>query len=106
MRFTKAEKELLRKMRDGLLDGYVGDHLTTCGGSMVWTVIKDGIPMRMKQGPGGKFFNGKENERVRGVLHVLQKWCTDEEKIGFLRKFGFLMKDGDVKAYSSLFKPK
>ena len=106
MRFTNEENELLRKLREGLLDGAVGGHLTTSGGSTVWTVIKDGVPMRMKQGPGGKFFNGKENERVRGVLHVLQKWCTDEEKIGFLRKFGFLMKDEGVKAYSGLFKPK
>ena len=58
-----------------------------------------------KQGPGGKFFNGKENERYEGVLHILQKWATDEEKLQFFQKFGWLMKDADVKAYSAKFKP-
>ena len=59
-----------------------------------------------KQGPGGKFFNGKENERCEGALHTLQKWVTDDKKLQFLQKFGCLMKDEDVKAYSAKFKPK
>ncbi len=106
MKLTRLESELLRKLGKGLLDGFVGDYLTTSGGSTVWTEIKNGTPMRLKEGPGGKFFNGKENERFKGATHVLQKWSSDEEKVGFLRKFGFLMKDDSVKKYSSLFKPK
>lgn len=106
MDFTKEEKGLLKKMKDGVLDGFVGDDLTTSGGSTVWKSIKNGVPAMFKQGPGGKFFNGKESERYEGVLHTLQKWDTDEEKIGFLRKFGWLMQDDDVKAYSAKFKPK
>lgn len=58
-----------------------------------------------KQGPGSKFFNGKENEHIEGVLHTLQEWVTDEQKLEFLRKFGWLMKDEAVKAYSAKFKP-
>ena len=70
------------------------------------TIIKNGIPVRFKQGPGGKFFNGKENERYEGVLHTLAKWMTDEERLDFLRKFGWLIHDAAVNAYSAKFKPK
>ncbi len=105
-RFTNEEKSLLEKLASGLLDGIVGDDLTTTGGSTVWKAIKNGTPANYKQGPSGKFFNGKENERFEGVLHTLQEWATDNEKLGFLRKFGWLMRDDDVKAYSAKFKPK
>ena len=103
---TNEEKKLLQKMASGALDGLVGDNITTSGGSTVWKSIKNGLPAMFKQGPGGKLFNGKENERYEGVLHTLQKWVTDDEKLQFLRKFGWLMQDTDVKAYSAKFKPK
>ncbi len=103
---TNEEKNLLEKLTSGALDGIVGDDVTTSGGSTVWKAIKNGLPVMFKQGPGGKFFNGKENERYEGVLHTLQKWVTDDEKLQFLQKFGWLMKDADVKAYSAKFKPK
>lgn len=103
---TKEEKNLLAKLLSGVLDGQVGDDLTTTGGSTVWNVIKNGKPIQYKQGPGGKFFNGKENERFDGVLHILKEWITDDEKLGFLQKFGWLMKDDEVRAYSAKFKPK
>ncbi len=103
---TNEEKKLLQKMASGALDGFVGDNITTSGGSTVWKSIKNGLPAMFKQGPGGNFFNGKENERYEGVLHTLQKWATDDEKLQFLRKFGWLMQDTDVKAYSAKFKPK
>lgn len=103
---TNEEKNLLSKLASGVLDGIVGDDLTTTGGSTVWKAIKNGIPANYKQGPGGKFFNGKENERFEGVLHTLQEWVSDDEKLDFLRKFGWLMRDDDVNAYSAKFKPK
>ena len=102
---TNEEKNLLKKLASGVLDGFVGDDLTTSGGSTVWAVIKNGTPVRLKQGPGSKFFNGKENERIEGVIHTLQEWTTDEQKLEFLKKFGWLMKDNAVKAYSAKFKP-
>lgn len=102
---TNEEKELLNKLASGDFDGTVGDDLPT-GMSTVWIEIKKGIPVMYKQGPTRKFFNGKENERIDGTLHILQKWTTDEDKLNFLRKFGWLMKDTDVKEYSSKFKPK
>lgn len=54
----------------------------------------------LKQGSGGKFFNSKENERYEGAMHQLQEWATDEQKLEFLKKYGWLMKDEAVKAYS------
>ena len=96
----------MAKLLSGALDGPVGDDLITSGGSTVWTTIKDGKPVRYKEGPTKKFFNGKENERIPGVKHTLEEWKTDDEKLSFLQKFGWLMKDEDAKAYSSKFKPK
>ncbi len=102
---TNEEKELLRRLASGALDGIVGNGLTTSGGSSVWKAIKNGIPAMFKQGPGGKVINGKENERYSGVFHTLQEWSTDEQKLEFLRKFGWLMKDEAVRSYSAKFKP-
>ena len=102
---TNEEKGLLGKLASGALDGVVGNDITA-GKSIVWKSIKNGIPTMFKQGPSKRFFNGKENERIEGTLHTLQEWITDEEKLEFLRKFGWLMKDTAVKAYSAKFKPK
>lgn len=104
MSITSEEKELLRRLASGALDGIVGNDLTTSGGSLVWKAIKNGIPAMFKQGPGGKFFNGKENEGYSGVLHTLQEWITDEQKLEFLRTFGWLMNDEAVRSYSAKFK--
>lgn len=106
MKMTSEERELLKRMDAGEFDGIVGNMFQTDGGSTVWITIKDGIPTRFKQGPGGKFFNGKENERYEGVLHTLKKWVTDEERLDFLRKLGWLIHDVAVNAYSEKFKPK
>ncbi len=103
---TKEEKHLLSRLASGVLDGPVGNDLVTSGGSTVWKTIEDGIPRNYKLGPGGKFFNGKENERYSGVLHTLRQWKTDDEKLEFLQRFGWLMDDADVKSYSAKFKPK
>lgn len=102
---TNEEKGLLKKLASGALDGIVGNDLIS-GKSTVWKAIKNGVPAMFKQGPGRRFFNGKENEYIEGVLHTLQEWGTDEEKLEFLRNFGWLMSDAAVKAYSAKFKPK
>ena len=78
---TDEEIYLLKKLECGALDGLVGDDLTTSGDSRVWKEIKNGVPAMYKRGPGGRYFNGKENERYDGVLHTRQRWETDEEKL-------------------------
>ena len=103
---TKEEKELLKRLASGALDGFVGNDLTTSGGSTIWKSIKNGIPTMFKQGPSKRFFNGKENERIEGVLHILEEWSSDERKLEFLQKFGWLMNDAAVREYSAKFKPK
>ena len=101
---AQMENELLAKLAKGVLDGQVGDDLVTSGGSIVWKAIKDGVPAMFKQGPSKRFFNGHENETIKGVLHILQRWATDSEKLEFLQKFGWLMKDETARAYSAMFK--
>ena len=102
---NKEEEIILKKFAEGMLDGRVGDDLHTSGGSTVWTQIKHGIPTRYKQAPSKRFFNGKENEKVAGKLNILEQWLTDERKLEFVQKFGWLMKDQDVINYSAKYKP-
>ena len=68
--------------------------------------IKNGIPAQYKEGPGGKFFDGKENIRYTGKRHVLQEWKTDDAKLVFLQKYGWLMDHPAVREYSAKYKPR
>ena len=95
---TDEEQKLLRRLAAGELEGLVG-------GSSVWSCIEDGIPIQYKQGPGSKYFNGKENEHVPGALRKRKTWKSDDEKLEFLQKFGWLIKDDEVQAYSAKYKP-
>ena len=103
---TAEEKKLLEKFFSGVLDGQVGRDFVTTGGSTIWTAIKDNQIVKYKQGPSTKFFNGKENERIAGVLHTVQKWVSEDEILAFFQKYGFLIDDVDVKKYSAKFKGK
>lgn len=82
---TNEEKGLLAKLASGVLDGMVGDLFEAKGGSTSWTEIVKGVPTRFKQGPGGKFFDGKENERYEGKLHKSKSWSTDEQSWTFFK---------------------
>ncbi|MEG2379968.1 MAG: hypothetical protein RSB77_07110 [Bacilli bacterium] len=103
----ELEKIVLEKLSKGLLDGPVGDDFITGDYAKVTLrkIIKDGIPQILRFGADSKYFNNKENIRVPGKESV-QLLDTIAEKIEFLRKFGWLINDPDVKAYSALFKPK
>jgi hypothetical protein len=107
MKEDKLEKIVLEKLSKGLLDGVVGGDFETGNYAKVTLrkIIKNGIPQILRFGPDSKFFDNKENIRVPGKTSV-QLFETVAEKLDFLRKFGFLIKDKDVKAYSALFKPK
>lgn len=103
----ELEKIVLEKLNKGLLDGLVGDDFVTGDYAKVTfrKIIKDGIPQILRFGADSKYFDNKENIRVPGKESV-QLLETIAEKIEFLRKFGWLINDSDVKAYSALFKPK
>lgn len=107
MRKTREEKNLLEKLYNGLLDGEVGREYV-CGNYKkvyVGKFIKDGVPVSYREGEGSKFFNGKENVHIPGK-RVEEHFDTDEKKLGFLQRFGWLIQDEDAKSYSAKFKGK
>ena len=91
---------LLERLEDGEFNGWVGDELTTSGVSTVWFEIEDEVPKQYKEGLSSKFFNDEENETAPGVLHTLEEWTSDLEKIQFIRKYGWLIGDEDAQDYS------
>ena len=107
MRKTKEERSLLEKLASGVLDGMVGDEKVYHGYKDVtyWKYIDKGVPVLCREGESTRFFNGKENERIPGK-RVEERYETDEEKLEFLKRYGWLTDDKDVKAYSAKFKPK
>lgn len=103
---TGEENNLLSKLAQGLLDGMVGRELVYGGYRKVYCgkYIKDGIPYSYREGEGSKFFNGKENEHIPGK-RVVESYDTDDAKLSFLQKYGWLIDDDDAKSYSAKFKP-
>ena len=106
MRKSNEEKNLLNKLASGILDGMVGDERIYRGYKHVYygKYIKNGEPVSYRQGESEKFFNGKENERIPGKREE-EHYDTDEKKLLFLQKYGWLTNDDDVKAYSAKYKP-
>lgn len=104
---TKEEKSLLKKLASGLLDGPVGRDLE-CGDYAKVTVgkyIKDGEPVSFREGPSSKYFDGEETVRVPGKRDE-DHYSTDEEKLTFMQKYGWLIDDDDARKYSAKYKPK
>ena len=106
MSITSEERNLLEKLARGLLDGFVGDEREYRGYRSVFCgkYIKDGIPVSYRQGQSQRSFDGKENERIPGKREE-EHFTSDEQKLTFLQKYGFLIDDDEVRAYSAKFKP-
>lgn len=104
---TPEEQNLLDKMARGLLDGMVGDEREYRGYKSVYCgkYIKDGEPVSYRQGESERFFNGRENERTPGKREE-EHFDTDDKKLEFLQRYGWLTDDPDARAYSAKFKPK
>ena len=107
MRRTEEEKNLLTNLASGVLDGMVGDEREYRGYRSVFCgkYIKDGEPISDRQGESTRFFNGKENERIPGKRED-EHYDTDDRKLEFLQRYGWLTDDDDVRAYSAKYKPK
>jgi len=105
MRITSEEKKLLAKLASGILDGMVGDERVYRGYKNIYCgkYIKNGVPVSYRQGESERFFNGKENELIPGKREE-EYYKSDEKKLEFLQRFGWLMNDKDVQVYSSKFK--
>lgn len=106
MKKTSEERTLLEKLASGVLDGMVGREKVYSGYKNVYCgkYIKDGEPVSYREGESSRFFNGKENERISGKCEEYH-YDTDDRKLEFLQRYGWLMDDEDVRAYSSKFKP-
>lgn len=104
---SNEELKLLEKLASGALDGGVGDERVYGSYKRVYCgkYIKDGEPVSYRHGESTRFFNGKENERIPGSREE-DHFDTDDRKLEFLQKYGWLMRDDEVKAYSAKFKPK
>lgn len=100
------EKNLLEKLKSGLLDGVVGREKVYHGHKNVYygKYIENGEPVSYRESESSRFFNGKENETISGK-RVEEHYDTDDQKLEFLQKYGWLINDDDAKAYSAKFKP-
>ncbi len=107
MKRTNEEKDLLAKLASGALDGMVGNEKVYHGYRDVYCgkYIKDGEPVSYRQGESTRFFNGKENERIPGKRKE-EHYDTDDRKLEFLQRYGWLTNDDDVRKYSAKYKPK
>lgn len=103
---SKEEQQLLSKLASGVLDGPVGSEKVYHGYKdvTVGKFIRDGIPVSYREGASSKFFNGKENERIVSRRQE-EYYESDEDKLLFLQKYGWLMDDEEVRAYSAKYKP-
>lgn len=103
---TCEENHLLERLANGEFDGPVGGDFVTGSYKKVyhWKTIRDGIPIFIREGESTRFFNGKENETVPGK-RTEQRYETDEQKLDFLQRFGWLIPDREVQDYSARFKP-
>ena len=107
MRRSNEEKRLLTKLESGILDGMVGDEKVYHGYKDVYCgkYIKNGEPVSYREGEANRFFNGKENERIPGKRNE-ERYDTDDRKLEFLQRYGWLIDDPEVRAYSAKFKSK
>ena len=107
MKKTAEEKSLLAKLASGLLDGMVGNERVYRGYKNVYCgkYIKNGEPVSYREGESSRFYNGEENERNPGKREE-EHFDTDDRKLEFLQRYGWLTNDEEVKAYSAKFKPK
>lgn len=103
---TNEEKRLLSKLASGNLDGMVGEERVYreyrrifCG-----KYIKDGVPVLYRQGESETVFNGKEYEYIPGKREE-KHFCTDQQKLAFLQRYGWLTNDKEVLDYSAKYKP-
>ena len=106
MERTDEEKGLLAKIESGVLDGMVGDERAYVGHKNVYCgkYIKDGEPVSYRKGESSRFFNGKENEKIPGKI-IEERYDTDDKKLEFLQRYGWLIDDEDTRAYSRRYKP-
>ena len=103
---TPEEQNLLDKLASGVLDGMVGDEREYRGYHSIYCgkIIRNGIPISYRQEEPTKFFDGRENNPPPGSRQE-ETFDSDERKLEFLQRYGWLIDDQEVRTYSARFKP-
>ena len=78
--------DILRALANGEYDGARSDNETN--GVAFGFYIKEGTPVKYREGQGSRFFDGKENVRTPGK-RTEESFDSDEEKTAFFEKYGF-----------------
>jgi len=107
MSLSSEEIRLLQLLEDGTLDGDVGDfrvyrrfRSVLCG-----RYILNGIPVFFQEGKLPKAVSSKDEDEGQ-VLREEVRYDTIEGKLEFLQKYGWLIENEEVRAYSARYKPK
>lgn len=80
-------RDLLKNLAAGMYDGERTD--TEMNGVASGFYVDKGTPVKYREGPSTKFFDGRENTRTPG-RRTEKRYETDEEKTTFLQKYGFI----------------
>lgn len=106
MGMSVEESKLLRLLETGELDGDVGETRTfriyssvRCG-----RYIKNGIPTVFREGRIRSRLIGKEDDSSP-VTREEEECLSEESKLLFLQKYGWLINNEFVRSYSKKFKP-
>lgn len=83
---SDIECNLLLKLKNGRLDGAVGTIMIYSGYLNVtcWKEIKNGVPVSCRK--------GKKLE--------IRQYITDQEKLEFIKRYGWLINDEEAREYS------
>ncbi len=106
MNFTELERSILTKLDKGMLDGVVGsDYRSKKNKDVIYrNIIENGVPKAIQLKPKDEFFDGRDKVIISDAETVVI-FETDDEKLTFMQKYGWLMDDPDARFYSSFFKP-
>ena len=99
---TEEEIWLLKKLSDGALNGMVGDERIFREYKNVYCgkYIIDGVPVLYKQNEPLKMLTLKKKDFIIAIREE-EYFDSDEKKLEFLKKYGWLIDDDDVKKYSA-----
>ncbi len=105
MDLSAEENRVLQLLEDGELDGTVGDYRTyrrfrsvLCG-----RYIQDGIPVFFQEGKLPAAVSDKDEDSDE-LYREEVRYDTTEGKLEFLRKYGWLIDNDEVRRYSARYK--
>ena len=98
--FTIEENDLLNRLAAWEFDGLVGNEQPLLGCITEWMAILHGIPVKYREAPVQRRYQGGKIERQPGKLVKQKEWVTEEEKLDFLGEYGHMINDSAVRNYA------